>query len=366
MTETVIQNPLFQPLNIGELAMPNRIVMAPMTRGRATPEGVPTALQSQHYVQRASAGLIVTEGTGISRQGLGWPCAPGVWNEAQQAGWESVVSAVHEAGGRIYCQLWHMGRTVLPVYLDGALPVAPSAIAVEGKGRLPEGGFAPYVTPRALEIDELPGIVEDYAKAAARAIAAGFDGVEIHGANGYLVDSFIRSGANQRDDEYGGRVDRRWRFPLEVVDAVAETVGANRTGIRFSPTGSFNSMSDEDPVASYGYGASQLDRFGLAYIHVIDPRPGHFMATEDAPPAAAEMRKNTKTPMILNGGFDEGTGARAVMLGRADAISFGVPFIANPDLPERYAEGWELTPPDRDTFYPHGAEGYVDYPPHQS
>lgn len=361
-SETILQNPLFNPVKIGEVSVPNRLFMAPMTRGRATDEAVPTAIMADYYRQRSSAGLIITEGTGISRQGLGWHGAPGIWNEEQQDGWEPVVKAVHEAGGHIYCQLWHMGRVVHPDYLGGELPVAPSAIAAGGDARTPTGP-KPNVTPRALEPDEIASVVEDYAKAAARAIAAGFDGVEIHGANGYLVDQFIRSGANQREDEYGGRIDRRWRFCLEVIDAVAETVGGARTAIRFSPTGSFGSMSDEDPVASYGYGASQLDRFGLAYVHVIDPVPGHFMYGDGSIAAAAEIRKNCSATFVINGGYDDGTGAQAVMRGRADAVSFGVPFIANPDLPRRYAEGLELAEADRKRFYTRDAEGYSDYPP---
>ena len=353
---------LFDPIDVGPYTLRSRIFMAPMTRGRSTmPEAVPTEIMVEYYRQRASAGLIITEATAISPQGVGWVGAPGIFNEAHEQAWRPVTRAVHDAGGRIFLQLWHMGRVSHPDFLGGELPVGPSALAAAGQSHTPKG-TKDYVVPRALRADELPAIAGDYAAAAKRAITAGFDGVEIHGANGYLLDQFIRDGANQRDDEYGGTIEKRWRFPLEVAKTVSDAIGKERTGFRVSPTGSYNGMSDEDPIASFTYGAAALRRLGIAYLHVIDPLPTSFMAAPGAPTLYPRLREAFGGPLVLNGGFDRAKGDEVLATGHADAIAFGAPFLANPDLPRRLQEGAPLNPPDFATFYTPGPKGYVDYP----
>jgi len=352
---------LFDSLSLGPYTLRNRIFMAPMTRGRATAEGVPTDAMSEYYRQRASAGLIITEATAISAQGVGWVNAPGIFTDVQQAAWEPVTEAVHGEGGTIFLQLWHMGRVSHPDFLDGQLPVSASAIAAEGESHTPKGKKA-YVQPRALAADELPGVAADYAAAARRAIAAGFDGVEIHGANGYLLDQFIRDGSNQRDDAYGGSIENRWRFPLEVAEAVAEAVGKERTGIRLSPTNAYNGMSDGDPVATFSYGAKRLDALGLAFVHLLDPMPGHMFAVEGAPVIHPYVREAYGGRLILNGGYDAKKADEALAEGQADAVAFGLPFLANPDLPRRMQEDAPLNQPDFATLYTPGVEGYTDYP----
>lgn len=352
---------LFDPIELGPYTLRSRIFMAPMTRGRATAGGVPTEIMVEYYRQRASAGLIITEATAISPQGVGWLGAPGIYTAEQQAAWSAITRAVHEEGGRIFLQLWHMGRVSHPDFLGGALPVGPSAIAAAGQSHTAEGP-KDYVTPRALAADELPGIAADYVAAAERAIAAGFDGVELHGANGYLLDQFMRDAANQRDDEYGGSIEKRWRFPLEVAAAVARAVGKERTGIRVSPTGGFNGMSDTDPVASFTHGARQLAALGLVYVHMFEPRPGHMFATPGAPLVHPHVRKAFGGTLILNGGYDRATGDEALAGGAGDAIAFGTSFLANPDLPRRLQESAPLNAPDFATLYTPGTKGYIDYP----
>lgn len=352
---------LFDSIDIGPYTLRNRIFMAPMTRGRATAEGVPTEVMIEYYRQRSSAGLIITEATAISPQGVGWLGAPGIYTAAQEEAWRPVTKAVHDAGGRIFLQLWHMGRVSHPDFLGGALPVGPSAIAAAGQSHTAEG-LKDYVTPRALAADELPGIAADYAAAARRAIAAGFDGVELHGANGYLLDQFIRDGANQRDDAYGGSLENRWRFPLEVARAVADAIGKERTGFRVSPTGGYNGMSDSEPVATFTHGATRLAELGLAFLHLFEPLPGHMMGTPGAPIVHPHLRKAFGGPLLLNGGYDRTTGDAALADGQADAIAFGSTFLANPDLPRRLQEGAPLNAPDFATFYTPGPKGYVDYP----
>lgn len=352
---------LFDPVEFGPHTLRNRIFMAPMTRGRSTPEGVPTDIMVEYYRQRSSAGLIFTEATAISAQGVGWLGAPGIFTDAQEEGWRPITKAVHDSGGRIYLQLWHMGRVSHPDFQGGELPVGPSAIAATGQSHTKEGP-KDYVTPRALRADELPGIAADYVAAAKRAIAAGFDGVELHGANGYLLDQFIRDASNQRDDAYGGSIENRWRFPLEVAAAVAAAVGKERTGIRLSPTGAYNGMGDSDPVATFVYGATRLRELGLGYVHALDPLPTSFMAAPGATAVHPHIRKAFGGPMILNGGYDRAKGDEALATGQADAIAFGSTFLANPDLPRRLQEGAPLNQPDFATFYTPGPRGYTDYP----
>jgi N-ethylmaleimide reductase len=350
---------LHSPVQVGPYTLRNRMVMAPMTRNRAVEGNVPSELAVTYYAQRASAGLIVTEGTQVSPQGIGYPGTPGIHAEEQIAGWRRVTDAVHERGGRVFAQLWHVGRISHPLLQPGgAPPVAPSALAAEGQTFTSEGP-KPFGVPRALELDEIPGVVEQFAHGARSALASGFDGVEIHGANGYLVDQFLRDGSNHRTDAYGGPVENRARFLLEVTAAVAGIWGADRVGVRLSPTGSFNSMSDSDPAATFGHAARELDRFGLAYLHVVEP----VARTPEMPaPVAPGLRSLFHGPFILNGGYDLATGNAAVAAGEADLISFGVLFLANPDLPERFAAGTALNSPDRNTFYQGGEKGYIDYP----
>jgi len=356
-----MSNTLTTPLRLGRLETKNRILMAPMTRGRATSDHTPTELMIEYYRQRAAAGLIITEGTFVSPQGVGWVQAPGIYTDAQAEAWKPVTAAVHKAGGRIFLQLWHMGRVSHPDFQGGSLPVGPSAIAAEGQSHTPEGS-KDYVEPRALATDEIAGVVDDFRQGARRAIEAGFDGVEIHGANGYLIDQFIRDGSNQRDDEYGGSIENRWRLAIEVAAAVAEEVGADRTGIRLSPVGAYNSMADSDPVASFSYGAEALGKLGLAYVHLLEARSG-MMLNKEAPVVHPHVRKALgETPMLLNGGYDQESANAALAEGLCDAVTFGVPFLANPDLVERFRTGNpDFNAPDFATFYGGGAEGYTDY-----
>ena len=355
MSDQQEQHPtLFSPVQVGPYTLRNRIVMAPMTRNRAGEGNVPTDLMALYYKQRSSAGLIVTEATQVCQEGQGYISTPGIHTDAQTAGWRRVTESVHGSGGRIFLQLWHVGRISHTLFQpNGGAPVAPSAIAAEGSTFTPEGP-KPFSTPRALELAEIPGVVSKYAEGARRALEAGFDGVEIHGANGYLVDQFLRDGSNHRTDAYGGPVENRARFLLEVTEAVTQVWGADRVGVRLSPTGAFNSMSDSDPEKTFGYAARELDRFGLAYLHVVEP----VGTTSVAPLLHAAFRG----PFILNGGYDRETGNAALARGEADLISFGSLYLANPDLPERFAEGAALNPPDRATFYGGDHRGYTDYP----
>jgi N-ethylmaleimide reductase len=351
---------LLSPVQVGPYTLRNRMVMAPMTRNRAGEGNVPTPLVATYYRQRASAGLIVTEGTQVSPQGVGYPGTPGIHTDAQVLGWRGVTDAVHAAGGRIFLQLWHVGRVSDPsLQPGGGLPVAPSALAAEGKFRTVTG-TQPFVTPRALELAEIPGVVEQFADGARRALAAGFDGVEIHGANGYLVDQFLRDGSNRRTDVYGGPVEQRARFLLEVVEAVVGIWGADRVGVRVSPLSAFNGMSDSDPRATFGYAAAALSRHGLAYLHAVLPGSADPATPEHA--MARHLYERFGGAFLLNGGFTRETGNAVVAEGLADLVSFGSLFLANPDLPERFAEGLPLNAPDRSTFYGGGAHGYTDYP----
>jgi len=348
---------LFSPLNIGSLTLPNRIVMAPMTRNRA-PDTVATDLMAIYYRQRATAGLIITEGSQISPQAVGYPATPGIHSEAQIEGWRKVTNAVRGAGGRIYIQLWHVGRVSHPDFHHGELPVAPSAITPAGQAFTYEG-LKPFVTPRALGGDELPGIVAQYRQAALNAMQADFDGVEIHAANGYLLDQFLRDGSNQRDDDYGGPVENRSRLLLEVATAVCEAIGSDKVGVRISPINEFNDMRDSDPQGTFNYVAAALSPLNLAYLHVVEVN----MAGETS--AACDMgqiRDRFAGPYIANGGYDKARANAAIAEGRADAVSFGVPFIANPDLVARFQLDAPLNGADPETFYGGGEKGYTDYP----
>jgi len=350
---------LLSPVRLGELELPNRVLMAPMTRNRAAAGNVPTDLNATYYAQRASAGLIVTEATQVSPRGVGYPGTPGIHTDDQVEGWRKVTRAVHERGGRIFLQLWHVGRISHPdLQPGGELPVAPSAIAPAGQA-MTLAGPQPFVTPRALAEGEIPGVVAEFSAGARRARQAGFDGIEIHGANGYLIDQFLRSGSNTRSDRYGGTPANRARFLLEVTAAVVDAWGGGgRVGVRLSPTSAFNDMRDGDPLATFAHAAAALDGFGLAYLHVVEMRP----VAPDLPHATPVLRRAFHGPLVLNGGFDRDTAEAALRAGEGDAVAFATKFLANPDLPARLAAGAPLNLPDRATMYGGGAKGYVDYP----
>lgn len=345
---------LFDPLQLGALKLPNRIVMAPLTRSRATVDGrVPTALMQTYYTQRASAGLIISEATSVTPMGVGYDGTPGIWSEDQVAGWKDVTRAVHAVGGRMFLQLWHVGRISDPHFLNGALPVAPSAIAPEGFVSLLRPK-RPYVTPRALELAEIPGVVAAFKKGAENALAAGFDGVEIHGANGYLIDQFLQDHSNHRTDGYGGAIENRARLMLEVTDAVISVWGADRVGMHLAPRGDAHSMGDSNAAATFSYVARQLGQRGLAFL----------CAREAIGPDSLgpELKRAFGGPYIINERITLDEAEHALRQGTADAVAFGTRFIANPDLVERLRTGAELNPPDASTFYAGGAHGYTDYP----
>lgn len=350
--------PLFDAVTLGGLRLSNRMVMAPMTRSRAGVTRTPNELMAEYYGQRAGAGLIVSEAVAISPQGYGWVGSPGIYTQAHVAGWRGVTEAVHARGGRIFMQLWHVGRVSHPDFLEGQQPVAPSAIAAAGDIHTPRGRKQ-FVVPRAMAPQEIAGTVRDYATAAVLAREAGFDGVEIHAANGYLIDQFIQDGSNHRNDRYGGSVGNRLRFLLEVVEAVAHAWSADRTAVRLSPTNSYNDVHDSQPAVTFVHAAKELDRFGLAYLHVVENLEADSPVTRAR--IAPRMRAAFRSPFILNGGYDSHTGAAALEAGEADLIAYGRSFLANPDLVERFRLGAALNVPDRSTFYSDGAKGYTDY-----
>jgi len=353
---------LFTPLRVGALTLPNRVLMAPLTRCRAEGANVPTDLMAEYYGQRAGAGLIIAEATTVSPRGHGYPNTPGIYSAEQVAGWQKVTSAVHAKGGRIFLQLWHVGRISHPAYQpNGELPVAPSAI--KPKGQLWTGReMADYVTPRALGIDEIPGIVAEYVRGARLAKEAGFDGVEIHNANGYLLDQFLRSGTNTRTDDYGGSVANRARLTLEVAAAVVSVWGSDRVGIRLSPGGVFNDMTDANPAETFGYVLRELSKLRLAYAHVTRVTAQDLAHGAKAGVGPKELRKDFQGVLFTAGGFDRAQAEQAIAEGWADAIAYGVPFLANPDLPRRLKENLPLNTPDEGTFYASGPRGYTDYP----
>lgn len=353
---------LFSPLQLGSLHVPNRVFMAPLTRCRAEPGNVPGDMNAQYYRQRASAGLIITEATSVTPRGFGYPNTPGVFTPAQVAGWKKVTDAVHAAGGRIFVQLWHVGRISHTSYQpDGRLPEAPSAI--KPKGQIFTGtAMADYETPRALELSEIPGIIAEFEHGAKCAKEAGFDGVEIHNANGYLLDQFLRDGTNQRTDNYGGSIANRARLTLEVTEAVAGVWGADRVGIRFSPSGVFNDMHDSDPLATFGYVLRELAPLNLAYAHITQVTAQDIAHGATAGVGPRELRACYPGNIVTAGGFAQETGNQALAEGWADAIAFGTSFLANPDLPARFVQQTVLNTPDEATFYASGSTGYTDYP----
>lgn len=351
---------LFSPVTLGSISLKNRIVMAPLTRNRAGEGAVPQAMNVTYYEQRASAGLIVTEATPISPMAHGYPALPGIYTDAQVAGWKKITEAVHAKGGKVVIQLWHVGRISHPSLLpNNALPVAPSAIKPAGKAFTYEG-LVDYVTPRALEVSELSAIVQDYVHATKCAIAAGFDGVEIHSANGYLLDQFLRDGTNQRTDQYGGSHENRARLLMEVTRAVVDVIGADKVGVRLSPVNPFNDMKDSQPQAIFNYVADALNQFGLAYLHAVEG--GIHGGGESDPFDFVAFRKLFKGAYMANLSYDKARGNAAVQSGHADVIAYGVPFIANPDLVERFKQDAPLNEADSNTFYGGTEKGYIDYP----
>jgi N-ethylmaleimide reductase len=354
---------IFSPYRLGPLSLPNRVVMAPMTRNRAGPGNAPTALNATYYAQRAGAGLIVAEATQVSPQGLGYPGTPGIHSAEQIAGWKLATRAVHEAGGRIFLQLWHVGRISHPsLQPGGALPVAPSAIAPAGQAWTLDG-MKPYVAPRALETVEIPGVVEQFRQGAANAKAAGFDGVEVHAAHGYLLDQFLRDKTNRRTDRYGGSAANRARLIVEVMEAVAGEWNADRVGVHLSPTNlAFNDISDGDPPTTFTTAVRALDRLGLGYLHLVEPGPADPIGSGPRLDAAF-FRPQWRSALIANKGYDLARANAVLRDGTADLVSFATLYLANPDLPERFRRGAALNPPDRKTFYGGAAPGYTDYPP---
>ena len=352
--------PLFAPLSVGDIDVPNRVFMAPLTRNRAQADGTPAEMAVEYYRQRAGAGLIISEATQISAMGKGYLDTPGIHEEAHVEAWKKITDAVHDAGGHIVLQLWHVGRishsSLLP---DGAAPLAPSAIKAEAM-TFTANGFEPTSAPEAMTLDDIRRTIDDYANAAANAIKAGFDGVEIHGANGYLINQFIADGSNTREDDYGGSIENRLRFLREVTEAVTSTIPAGRTGIRLSPYGKVNDLKERDPQATFSAAIAELNRFDLAYLHFVERFGPETSEGEMA--ALAQLAREWNGLFIPNGRFSAEEAANWIEGGKADAVSFGKPFISNPDLPARFAAGVGLNPWHDDTFYGGGAEGYTDYP----
>jgi 2,4-dienoyl-CoA reductase-like NADH-dependent reductase (Old Yellow Enzyme family) len=344
---------LFDPVRIGAWSLPNRIVLAPLTRARAGAERIPNPLMAEYYAQRASAGLIISEATSVTPMGVGYADTPGIWSPAQVAGWKFVTESVHKFGGRILLQLWHVGRISDPIFLNGALPVAPSAIAAAGYVSLVRP-LKSFVTLRALGLDEIPGIIEAYRLGAENAKLAGFDGVEIHGANGYLLDQFLQDKTNHRTDAYGGPIENRARLMLEVTDTVISIWGADRVGMHLAPRGDAHDMGDSNPLATFGFVAGELGKRGIAFICARESLGENRIGPQ--------LKKIFGGSYIANEKFTQTTGNQVLAAGEADAVAFGVPFLAYPDLPKRFQQNAELNTPDQSTFYAPGQKGYTDYP----
>lgn len=351
---------LFDSIDLGAVHAANRIIMSPLTRARATEGAVPTPLMVEYYAQRAGAGLIISEATGISREGLGWPWAPGIWSAEQVAAWKPITKAVHERGGKIVCQLWHMGRMVHSS-VTGLQPVSASPTTAPGQSHTYEGK-KPYEEARELRVDEIPRILADYENAARNAIGAGFDGVQIHAANGYLIDEFLRDGTNHRKDEYGGAPENRIRLLREVTERVVATIGADRTSVRLSPNGDTQGTDDSAPEKVFVPAAKVLQDLGVAWLELREPGPEGTFGKTDEPKLSPEIRKVFSRPLVLNQDYTLEDAQKAVSSGLADAVSFGRKFIANPDLPRRFAEDIPLAKDDMATWYSQGPKGYTDYP----
>jgi N-ethylmaleimide reductase len=353
---------LFSPFNLGPLSLPNRIAMSAMTRTRANENGVPTSLMRDYYVQRASAGLIVTECTQVSDQGHGIIRCPGIHREDQIAGWREVTEAVHAAHGHIFCQIWHCGRVAHPDMRGGEVPVGPSAIPASGDFFLPSGRVE-FPVPRELRIEEIAPIIESFAVATRNARLAGFDGVELHGANGYLQDQFLHDGSNKRTDSYGGSVENRARLMVETVEAMIAAWDAKHVGVRLSPSSYLYGVDDSDKRATFGHVIKKLNGLGVAYLCLLEPNAKDAARGVQIPNVAETFRALVSVPLIVNTGFDKAKGNAAIAAHHADIVAFGVPYIANPDLVERYRTDAAVSKPDPSTFYGLGPKGYTDYPP---
>ncbi len=355
---------LLSDFNLGGIPLKNRVVMAPLTRARAGSERVPNELMAEHYTQRSSAGMIIAEATVISEQGRGWIDSPGIYNDEQEAGWKKVVDALHAKRTPVFLQLWHCGRASHSAFHGGEPAVSASAIKIDGDTIHTPDGKLPYETPRALETDEVASVVQDYLNAAKRAKRAGFDGVEIHSANGYLLDQFLQSKTNHRTDQYGGCLENRFRFLREVIENILTVFPANQIGVRLSPNGIFNDMGSPDFRETFTFAAEELNKFKLGYLHVVDGLAFGFHE-QGEPMMISEFRDVTEGPLMGNCGYDAETAEAAISGGHADMIAFGRPFLSNPDLVERFANDWELNPPaDEKTWSAPGAEGYTDFPFH--
>lgn len=352
---------LFDPIDLGAITAPNRVLMAPLTRGRADPGFVPSSIMQTYYAQRAGAGLIISEATGISVEGLGWPSAPGIWSDAQVEGWKPVTQAVHDAGGRIICQLWHMGRIVHSDYLGGKPPVSASATTAPGHAYTPTGK-QPYVEARPLELSEIARLLDDYQLAAENAKAAGFDGIQLHAANGYLIDQFLRDGSNFRNDIYGGSIENRIRLLVEVTERLISVWDADRVSVRLSPNGDSQGVDDSDPVPLFTAAAAALSALGIGFLELREPGPNGTFGRTDVPKVSPEIRKAFSGPLVLNSDYDGAAAAADLASGVADAISFGRPFISNPDLPERIRTNAALNEERPKNYYSPGPEGYIDFP----
>ena len=351
---------LFQPFTLGPITLPNRVVMAPLTRNRALSGMVPNPLAVEYYGQRASAGLLITEASQVSQQGQGYQDTPGIYSKEQVAGWRKVTARVHERGGRVFIQIWHVGRiSHISLQVDNAAPVAPSAIRAKGKTFV-NNSFTEISEPRALALSEIPGIVESFRRGAVNALEAGFDGVEIHGANGYLLDQFAKDGTNRRTDAYGGGIENRARLMLEVAEAVAAEAGPERTGIRISPVTPANDICDSNPQPLFDHIVDRLDALKLTYLHVVEGATGG--PRDNAPFDYGSLRRRFRQAYVANNGYDFDLAAKTLATDAADLIAFGKPFISNPDLVERLRQGAPLNAPDKATFYGGGARGYTDYP----
>ena len=355
---------LLSPATLGDIELENRMILAPLTRSRAGDGFVPQPMNVTYYAQRASAGLIIAEATQVARNGLGYANTPGIYTQEQVEGWKQITKAVHDQGGKIFLQLWHAGRVVHPDLLEaGDLPIAPSAIAADYLADLPNGQF-PHVTPRELQREEIPEVIEQFRQGAENAKLAGFDGVEIHAGNGYLPDQFLQDNSNHRTDDYGGSIENRARFMLEIVQAAIDVWGKERVGVRLSPSSTFNDMHDSNPAATFGYLARQFDQMGIGYLHIVEPRiKGNVTIEDDGQGLGAKFfRPIFHGTMITAGGYTRDTGEEALNNNTADFIAYGRLFISNPDLPKRFALNAELNKYNRSTFYTSGEEGYIDYP----
>lgn len=361
----MLNTQLFQPVKVGRYQLANRIIMAPLTRGRATHDGTPTPIMATYYAQRASAGLIISEATAVNARGRGWLNSPGIYTPAHVNHWREVTDTVHSVGGKIFMQIWHMGALVHPDFADGQPPLSASPVTMTGTIRTPAGASKPFVTAQAMTLEDIHTVEHDFVVAAENAIDAGFDGVEIHAANGFLIDQFIRDGVNQRTDEYGGTTENRLRLLRNITSGICNAVGSDRVGVRLSPTNNVWGIFDSDPLTTFAQAVNFLNTQSLAYLHILEPaiNSGHPLAGSTA--IAHQLKALYQGVFMINGGLDQKTASEQLASKQADAVAFGIPFIANPDLVTRFHQGAPLNTADNATFYTEGPAGYTDYPTHK-